>query len=124
MKYNMSSIMKRAWEVKKNNIARVGKQLTAYNRSGFMTFGECLSQAWTEAKRELAKASRAIAQAAAAVTKKVMVYVVPNWLMHEKECFGIFSNIVTPDKIQRETRKAFMYHETWFPKSMCEIEFR
>ena len=41
MKCNRSEIMKRAWEIKKSYRARS------------LTFGQCLSRAWDEAKREV-----------------------------------------------------------------------
>lgn len=43
MKYNKSNIMKRAWELKKS-----------YNCRS-LTFGECLSRAWDEAKKAVSE---------------------------------------------------------------------
>lgn len=43
MKYNRSEIMKRAWEIKRSYRARA------------LTFGQCLSRAWDEAKQEVAE---------------------------------------------------------------------
>lgn len=43
MKYNKSNIMKRAWEIKKSYTARS------------LTFGQCLSKAWSEAKTAAAE---------------------------------------------------------------------
>lgn len=43
MKYNKSEIMKKAWELKKSYRARS------------LTFGQCLSRAWDEAKQVAAE---------------------------------------------------------------------
>lgn len=39
-KYNLSKIMKKAWEIRRNWHSRA------------LTFGECLKKAWSEAKKE------------------------------------------------------------------------
>lgn len=50
MKYNLSKIMKRAWELKRKNGS--GRFSSVY------TIGKCLKMAWTEAKQARAKAER------------------------------------------------------------------
>ena len=45
MKYDMSKIMKAAWELHRSYSARA------------LTFGECLKRAWAQAKEEMAEAA-------------------------------------------------------------------
>lgn len=121
-KYNRSEIMKRAWEMKKRNTMRVGKIINDYNRLAFRTFASCLKQAWDEAKEaEKIRARKEAEAAKAAAAKKVeYVWIIPNWIMHEKELLGIRSNIVKQEAIERETVKAFRVYGEWIPKSVCE----
>lgn len=92
MKYNKSEIMKQAWQIKRTWKER-------------KTFGECLKMSWNMAKEKLT----------------VEAYVVPTWLMHEKELWGVRPNVIKVTVIERETRKAFKAYGEWFPKSQCTL---
>lgn len=52
--------------------------------------------------------------------EKTTVYIIPEWLMHEKSLFGVRSNIIKSATIEKETAKAFRVYGEWFPKSQCD----
>lgn len=116
MKYNRSEIMKAAWEMKRSNIRLAGKVRNEYNKSAFMTFGQCLANAWAKAKREAM-----LAAAAEQAAKTTRAWVIPNWMMYEKELFGVRSNTVKVSEIEKETNKAFRIRGQWVPKSVCDF---
>lgn len=128
-----SEIMKKAWEL----YATVSRIAHLAHRK---RFSEALKMAWSNAKFSakitgkefrIMSAAEAQAEAEKIAAKKaeeqkkaatVRVYTIPNWLMHEKELFGIRSNIVKATDFEKETVKAFRYCGAWFPKSQCEME--
>lgn len=98
----LSAAMKMAWECAKFEAKCTGKKFTVNNAQ-----------------------SEAVEQAVEAVEVKrtVNAYVIPNWLMYEKELFGMGrSNVVRFDEVERETAKAFRMYGEWFPKSQCKVQ--
>lgn len=117
MKYDLSKIMKRAWEIKKGEDRKVKNSKLNHNDFSALkenekaSFGICLSMAWEEIKKVVVKA----------VGK---VEVIKDWFMNKK--FGIESNNFG-DKLEviKETEKAVLgnvYYkngmpmEIWVPK--------
>ena len=97
MKYNRSEIMKKAWKFYRES------KLMNDNK----TFAECLRNAWALAKEK--------------ANPMVNAYVIPNWMMYEKELFGVRPNVVKETMIERETKKAFKVYGEWIPKSVCTV---
>lgn len=129
MKYNKREIMKRAWELKDANVKKFGFVRTEYNRTNFRTFGECLKEAWDEAKYEMKldeireanrKRREAEAEKAASNSGSEIAYTIPNWLAYEKDIMGIRPTNVRKSDVERETAKAFRAYGIWFPKSQCK----
>ena len=55
--------------------------------------------------------------------KTVKAYVIPMWLMQEKDLYYMGRpNVVKFENIERETAKAFRVYGEWFPKSQCEVK--
>ena len=97
----LSAAMKMAWECAKFAAKCIGKKFTV--------------NAQSETVEQVEKAVE--------VKKTVDAYVIPEWLMHEKELFYMGrSNVVRFDKVERETAKAFRMYGEWFPKSQCEVK--
>lgn len=118
MKYNLSNIMKRAWEIKKGEDRKIKNYKLNHNDFSELkeneraSFGICLSIAWEEVKKIIVKAAKNIE-------------VIKDWFMNKKfgkeaENFG--------DKLEviRETEKAVLGNvycnngtaiEIWVPKS-------
>jgi hypothetical protein len=69
---------------------------------------------------------KVIAEQPEAETKKtvtVKAYVIPMWLMQEKDLYYMGRpNVVKFENIERETAKAFRVYGEWFPKSQCEVK--
>ena len=127
MKYNRSKIMKRAWELKDANVKKFGFVRTEYNSTFFRTFGECLKEAWDEAKYEMeldkireANQKRREAEKATSNSDSEIAYIIPNWLAYEKDIMGIRPTNVKKSDVERETAKAFRAYGIWFPKSQCK----
>lgn len=128
MMYNRSEIMKRAWEIKKDNVKKFGKKPNSYTGIFWRSFGDCLKRAWEEAKKEVkmsetrkANAERqAEEQSEQEAAQNEIVYIIPGWLAYEKEIFGIEPTNVRRSAIERETAKAFKAYGVWFPKSQCQ----
>lgn len=100
MKYNRSEIMKRAHKLHEADI------FMASRGHETPTFADRLRQAWAEAKK----------------ANMVQGWKIPNWLMVEKEVWGVAGcNGFAPDnQIVKESKKAFCFLGVWFPKSVCE----
>lgn len=97
----LSAAMKMAWECAKFAAKCTGKKFTV--------------NAQSEVVEQVEKAVE--------VKRTVNAYVIPNWLMQEKDLFGMGrSNVVRFDKVERETAKAFKMYNEWFPKSQCEVK--
>ena len=122
MKYNKSTIMKRAHEL-------------YWERRGLdrrYTFGRALKSAWASAKWFMERNESSIytisdeepKKAEEPVKKAVWGYKVPMWLMVSREVssYGMFDGMpFIPEKdITRETKKAFMAYGEWFPTSQCK----
>lgn len=105
MRYDLSKIMGRAWELKKQHDF-MAKRFVEEKAS----FGECLKQAWREAKE----------------SQMVRGWVIPAWLMQEKEIWGIngFNGFCTDSMVEKESKKAFKIYGAWIPKSQCTRESR
>lgn len=55
--------------------------------------------------------------------KTVKAYVIPMWLMQEKDLYYMGRpNVVKFENIERETAKAFRVYGEWFPKSQCDVK--
>ena len=115
MKYNRSEIMKKAWEM---------RRLSVRNLKGSKweptPFAECLRRAWREAKEAVR-----IAAMVAENKKYEWGYIIPLWLLKEKEICR-YDRIVNGEcfipesKIERSTKKAFRVYGEWFPMSQCD----
>lgn len=118
-------IMKNAWEIYRS-VVRI--QHLAHRER----LSEALKLAWKNAKFDAkctGKKFTVNAQSEVEQVEKVEVkrtvnaYVIPTWLMYEKELFGMgVSNLVRFDKVERETTKAFRMYGEWFPKSQCTVK--
>lgn len=119
MKFNLSKIMKRAWEIKKEEDRKVKNSKWNHNdfselqESEKASFGICLSMAWEEVKKESNKTT-------ASNTAKVK-----DWFL-AKKCGREVSNFGNTIEILKETDKAVygnIYYSNgtpmpiWCPKS-------
>ena len=94
-----------------------------------------LKLAWNNAKKEAKITGKtfklsnstdeqpATTQPRVEVKKTVKAYVIPMWLMQEKDLYYMGRpNVVRFDAIERETAKAFRVYGEWFPKSQCNVK--
>ncbi len=99
----MSAAMKMAWANAKFAAKATGKAFTL--------------KAETETETVEAK------PVAVETKKTVKAYVIPMWLMQEKDLYYMGRpNVVKFENIERETAKAFRVYGEWFPKSQCEVK--
>lgn len=119
-------IMKNAWEIYRS-VVRI--QHLAHRER----LSAAMKMAWANAKFEAkctgkkftvnAQSEVVEQEKAVEVKRTVSAYVIPSWLMYEKELFGMgVNNVVRFDKVERETAKAFRMYGEWFPKSQCEVK--
>ena len=120
-------IMKKAWEIYRKN-------LTIMHLAHRDRLSAAMKMAWSNAKfaakctgkKFTVKAQSEVVEQvekAVEVKRTVNAYVIPNWLMQEKDLFGMGrSNVVRFDTVERETAKAFKMYNEWFPKSQCEVK--
>ena len=106
--YNLAKIMKKAWEIKKTSILKFGK-------SKAKDFASCLRSAWKIAKEGMLGAKKTT------IKTTVYTYIIPDWIMYEKELFGIRCPKVKKEDFEEETKKAFKIYGEWIPKSVCNI---
>lgn len=126
MKYNRTEIMKRAWEIR-------NQDLHLYRKEACKPFGVCLKWAWDEARSAM-KAKNSLSRyiiddeqkaETAPINKVEWGWKIPlNWVI-EKEVYNYRMVNGTPffneDMVEASTKKAVKIQGAWFPKSVCEF---
>lgn len=118
-KYNLSAIMKRAWDL------RTGR--CGYTRAYKMSFSECLKLAWAQAKNGCIEVVKKIA---AETTSAIKGLSVASWFLRKNLTQNEVYAVETGDlSVTRETEKAYLVKADtdygmitfWAPKSVCSI---